>query len=353
MNIGGTRVVAQTSLPLQAGQTLQLQVLQNGELPILKILDRLPAGNPTTDALRFALPRQGGLPPLLANLTLLSQNQGQNLPGLNTRLTTLSEQIINQLTPASRIASGPGIRQAVLNSGLFLEAKLMAQVQGSNQNLARDFKAGLLKLHESLLSSREQLPMVEIKSSNQFIQPANSPRPPIAGNMPQAQASAQPTLTPTGQEGNLDTLLRQVESALARIQLGQLASLPTDQNNAVWMLEVPVRFQERTDLVQMKIKRDGSKNANPEQQTWSIDIAFDLENLGAIHANIRYAQERISAIIWAEREQTQKLFSSHLQELRAQLGNAGLDIAALEVKTGTPKTQQVADTPARLIDVQA
>ena len=77
-----------------------------------------------------------------------------------------------------------------------------------------------------------------------------------------------------------------MESALARIQLGQLASLPTDQNNAIWMLEVPVRLQERTDLVQMKIKRDGSKNANPEQQTWSIDIAFDLENLGEPRARI-------------------------------------------------------------------
>lgn len=78
------------------------------------------------------------------------------------------------------------------------------------------------------------------------------------------------------------------------------------------LLEVPIRFQERTELVQMKIRRDGSKTKDPDQQTWSIDIAFDLENLGAIHANIRYTQERISTIIWAEREQTQKIFSRHL-----------------------------------------
>ncbi len=378
--VGRQHVLARTQAPLQVGQHLRLEVVQpRSDPPILRILTATDRKNPAEQALRILLPRQSSLAPLLANLRLLADSAAGTRSGpaqtATTGLTTaLSRPVIEQLQqwlrllPDSAQASHPdGLKQALQDSGVFLEgrlARLLSATPGTQpdglqrqaaQLLGGDLRAGLLRLAATLQASRAQppatppqsaaLPGAQAKSAS--APPAVTPAP-LRGTSPHPQPQAAPTLATLPPSAAGHELLQQIEGALARIQLHQIQSQPQSQSQssqssaeatrAIWAMELPLRNGPQIDLFELHIQRDAGerKVTSTCSAVWSVILAFNLSELGAVRVHVSLYDGQVSAQFWVERPMTRQRFDAELATLRTHLGTAGLQVGRLGCQDGIP-----------------
>ncbi len=362
LRINNLLLNAQTSLPLQTGQTLKLEVARGGEQPLLKIA--LPASpqDVQAQALRQALPRQLPLAPLLANLGAVAARL-QNAPDpAGKELAQLARQVINGLASKGDVSQGAGLKQAVLNSGVFLEAKLAAALNGGPPLPPGDLKAGLLRLLAALerqsgggaTGERTATDTSATAREAGRAAPTTTPPPPLRGALPQTQASVNVPRAETALTTTTTDMLRQTEGALARLQLSQLASLPSEQQpQRLWSLELPVLHDQRTDLFQLRIEEEAAGAQQNSVTPWSVMLAFDLPSLGPVHARILVNGPQVSATLWAERPSTAALFNDQLDELRSGLQRAGMLVGRVACTEGTPIKPPASPGGTPLVDTRA
>jgi len=332
LRINNTLIQAQSQLPVSPGQQLSLQVANAGKQTILKVIEPTAPADPLTQALRVALPRQTALPPLLANLAWLaaSSEKAQAAP-LSPAVTQLTSQLFNNLASAASVATAQGFKDALYNSGLFLENKLAHPASGQEQQgLPNDFKAGLLRLLEGLHAEGA-------RSQNSSNLPTTA-QPPLRDSPLQAQPAVSASIPAQSSSGAAAELTHQTEGALARLQLNQLTSLPTAEHPApLWTLELPLRHNGRADLLHMRIEQDQTtKQSGAQNTSWTVSLGLDLDGLGPMHARITLAGERVSTTLWAERGETVALLDKHLDELYHGLTRAGLKTDTIRCQQGEP-----------------
>ena len=184
-------------------------------------------------------------------------------------------------------------------------------------------------------------------ANNEFSAAVRSQTPQAQGQA--ANASLTSLLT---QEAAMEELLGQVESALSRINVQQLQTLATDQQQRpTWVIELPVRSEQGIDLFDLRIQRDGQNHdPNDPAAPWTVTLAFDLDRMGPVRVQITlYGEEKISAVIWAEQRATSILFNHYLDNLKSRLRQVGLDVGQLNCRCGKPETPAAANEP-RLVD---
>jgi hypothetical protein len=370
--IGNRQISAETSLPLQKGQQLGLQVLSLGERPVLR-LTASAGESPINSAIRRLLPKQGPLPPLLATMGQLVRNPGAPIPPL---INELIRSIVKQMPDSKTAASARGLKKAVTVSGIFLERQLVQEPNRSAgpASIALDFKANLLRLVRLLHQwprgtsrSTANLPHSTSAASATGTAPASAEQirrtaqagvggksaagaasslsagalaPPLRGSIPVAQPAIQSKLEPLNRVADFRAdLLQQAEAALARIQLHQLAALPREGERGLleWLLELPIRRGDDIDLWSIRISDEHRQQPQESRQqtgNWSVQLAFDLPGLGPIQAQVQLAGEQVSTRFWAEHQDTLPLLRQHLHELRQALNEAGLDVGDLECQPG-------------------
>jgi len=177
--IGNRQVSAETSLPLEKGQQLTLQVRSPGAQPVLQIISALK-GSPLADLVRRLLPRQAPLTPLLASIRQLARLPNPPTPAL---LTEQLRVTLQQLPDITTVSSPQGLKQAIADSGIFLENRLLQQAAGKTDAPAapQDFKANLLRLVQLVRNW-----------------PAGDARPAVPAGSNAATAGAHPLPTGTG-----------------------------------------------------------------------------------------------------------------------------------------------------------
>lgn len=395
LRIGNLQVTAQTGqLQLSPGQSLRLEVASLRELPVLKLLGVLQQ-SPVTAALRDVLPRQQPLSPLLNALPRLVA-AGQ----LPAEVARLAGELLSRLPSPLSAGTPAGLRQALRDSGLFLEAKLARPAQpgtaqqgtasGANPaaastgaQLAGDLKANLLRLVRALrenpanstpggtrtpgsaasatsaaapalpaaapaatlAAAARALPGLASADPGAPLQRGQPPQPPVAAA---ELARAQELALSRGE------LLRQAEGALARIQLNQLSSLPQERAQASeWLIEVPLRRDGETDVWSLRISRDpeGGAGQEAERETgggpgWTVMLAFDLPGIGPLQSRISLRGDSVAAQFFSRQQGILPLVAEHLPLLQARLQQAGLRVSELSchhgqipVPAGAPKTR--------------
>ncbi|MFO8156166.1 MAG: flagellar hook-length control protein FliK [Pseudomonadota bacterium] len=149
LDVDGSRLQSnQSALGLQAksGQSLRLEVVEAGKLPVLRVLEG--GGSPqeaARQAAREALPRQASLEQVLQR----GADQLRQIAGGagTTQQANAARQVLSALPDAGRMTTAEGVRQAVSNSGLFLENHLGQQARGGPATpLSQDLKANMLRL---------------------------------------------------------------------------------------------------------------------------------------------------------------------------------------------------------------
>ena len=385
-------------LPLDIGQLVEFQVTKvEKELTQLKILTTPQSTDVIARALRSTLPRAEALPALLSQLSaLVNQKTELILPGvinqtdstvkpeslvkmLPPEILALAKEIFQSLPDRNSVSNPEGLKQAISNSGLFMENKLAATLQpdvySSNQAtltpntfssertlLVSDFKSGLARFFASLitlLQTTTTQPGVDspitgkpslfeqfdfFKLLKHFLQPGAEGK--------KGQQAEQSLLIRT-----VIKLLQQVESGLARIQLNQVNSLPTeDRPQTSLTVELPVRHGAQTEVIELHIQRDTqNENDNSEEKPdqWSATLLLNLEKLGPIRVRVIVLRETVSTTFWAEHQPTVALFNQHMDVLRTNLAQVGLNIGSLQCNLGVPPVNKQQATSHILLSTTA
>jgi hypothetical protein len=159
-----------------------------------------------------------------------------------------------------------------------------------------DLKAALLTLQRALAAA----PAAEAPRT---VRPLATP-PPLreAALAPQAAAAAALSAR-DGLPVIVQHLAREVDQAVARQTLHQLASLPDGQTPA-WLFELPVATPHGTSVAQFEIDRDGRQwEAASGPEAWRARFSVDIEPLGPVHVHLRLDGDRTAVTVWAERKE--------------------------------------------------
>lgn len=395
LQIGRQLVQARTgSLQLSPGQPLRLEVVSlSRDLPVLRLLNTLRQDT-VSQALRQILPTQRPLPQPLSVL-----NQLAALPEATRsapQLTQAVRSFLQQLPNPGRVSTPQGLQQSLTNSGLFLEGKLARAAAGTTgvtqtpaptaqTALQGDLKAGLLQLAAQLRQAAG--PAGATRTSATGTTPAAAPPLPQTAPPPTAATAAgrtlplpaldslailRPGMPPRPQaaiEGRLKLdltqllqrggLLQQVESALSRVKLNQLASLPQErQQLPEWLVELPVRRgEDAIDVWSLRIRREGGRGDGDTaggRAGWTVLLAFDLPGLGPVQARVSLNGERdISTRFLSEQGEPLRRLTEHLPRLRARLEQSGLVVNELDVKRGRLREPPASAPTGPILDDQA
>lgn len=295
------------------------RVTRGGGQPQLDVAVDNDAPNPgLARALLGRIPRQSGLPALLADLHLLLQAPAATrIPEVPETLASLAQLI----SSASAFASGDATHATLRSSGLFLEARLADGTEPSAQ-LHRDWKAALLRLASAIEPLADNATQMSIDAL-----PPPQPARPLP-RQPRARRGA------SGWQGDAAAWarLRQLLSGcIARIEIAQLqATGPTP----VWLFELPLRGRGGFDVLQLRIRPGTSAGAQP---AWQIEIAIDLPALGAIGADLSVRGDRVALHLWAAVAAVARRMEATLAGLATRLQQAGLIVEHIACRYGAPE----------------
>lgn len=350
---GNLRLMAESQTPLRQGEQLQLQVTGRDaqQRPLLQILNRADAK--LLPLLKATLPQQQGLNQLSSGLITALAQSPQSAP--NHALQTGLQQLFAALPRRQQLQEPRGLQQALLNSGLFLEAGLAQGQVGRS-----DIKAQLLRLAALLsrqhVGSAEGKPATANRPGTEYL-PARSSHPHSSHSAPpsrspamSAYANSSPPPTSSELPGAirsqgrlpitrhidpgqlLNQLQHQVDGALARIQAHQLLSLQSkDDSQRPHIMEIPVVDEDGIDVWQIAVERapyrDKEQHDAPQdrdhqgdtQHQWRFTLSFDFPALGAIKVTVADTNGTLDIQFTAARPATLALIRRYQSELEEHL----------------------------------
>lgn len=391
------------------GERLALEVLREQPLAI-----RLRADSPTRAELiqgyqRDLMPRFNRVPNQFNTLNQLAPS----LP-LTAPVREAAGQLLQGLSDSRSLQRPDGLRQALNNSGLFLENSLK---NGGLLKGQQDLKANLLQLAQvlktelnqpagarlsdnpavlqkmpaevqtalrQLLSTPQQLSKLPAQVSPALASRGQTPMqlllgllsglavgqhsPGTAGsgqNPSQALSGAQPFMPGREMSGQQPTppvramewqlmrdLLREVESASARIQFNQLSMLrdadnPT--NNNVWLFDLPVRDKQQLEMLQMRLEQHLPELTPDDDAIWQVQLNLETRNLGPMQARISLYQQDVKVVLIAERQESADVLSRYIDELNHRLDKLDINVSHLSCRQA-PVEPLTAESDAVLPD---
>jgi Flagellar hook-length control protein FliK len=314
------------------GQTVLLQLNDNAAPGQAKILiTPAPVTSLPDQLIRDLLPIQNSPVALLQHLTQMPPTE--QLPGeVGDMLKQLARALLQSLPTSTQLSQPENLKQSIAQSGLFLESKLAALLNGqSNINLPDDLKLKLGKLVEWLQNT-----------------PLNNPGPEASRSFAELPQALKNWLQETGQHA---------QSALAKITLDQLNSLPKEENSKQqWSLEIPFLHDNHIDRVQIEIERerDNNREKPEQQQNWAVSITITPPNLATIQCRIAYYNQTINTRFWSESANTVAAINQHLDVLKQQFAAHGLESGFMEAHQDKhTKSPLITPTTAGLIREKA
>ena len=307
---------------LLIGENVVLQCTKPGATPTFAVSSP-PLGDEQRirEALKQLLPMQTP-PALLLNHLLQIQASIDPEASVADTLKRLAQDILNTIPLREHLTEPARLKQAVDQSGLFLESKLAALLTGKPEiSLTDDLKLKLNKLLEFV---------------NQ--------QPDTTRDAPQ-------------QSGNnlFKESMAKIHGALAKLTLDQLNSLPKDESiKQGWIMELPFFEQQLADSVQLEIERDQSGNAEQQEKNWAVSITITPPELATIHCRISCYDGSINTRFWSDSADAVNKINSHLDYLRQQFEQKGLTTGFMDAHQGQPNaTDSAKHTLTNLLSVKA
>ena len=363
LRVGNTDVAARGDINVKPGEKLQLQVLRVSSPLEFLVLGRTRKEDAQIRAMRSALPRQHSVSRLLNHLSTqfpgkveiskpksgistappadagtkpfpagpagpevrgdLRSALSKISPGISDKIQRQVTLILNNTRTGTEPLTAAVVKQAFQDSGLFLESNLAA-----GNGAGTDLKASLLRL---LLHLRPLLQSSQSGGRQTALHP---------------HSGQQPTnLKPVSIDRLLSELLAQTEGALSRTLLHQLASLPREETaQQTWQFELPIRHQEHTDDLFVRICRENKPGGNDEEPRWSVRLEFNLPNLGPVAIRLTLQDDVISSHFIVQYPETAHKLDRAMPVLTQAFLRAGLKPGSLTACQGDVVRE---DQPAR------
>jgi hypothetical protein len=363
---------------LKAGQNLKLEIVKTGTLPEFKILPtatHIPEAKIAEFTKQF-LPRHEASPiflnQLLKDLPKLTENKS-----VPQALKDIAIKIVQNLPPKEQLITSQGLKQAIANSGLFLEAKMPVQ-------------AGLIKELPQLIKN-ESIPQSLQRIAAEILQsltqkepllngPSNNPKPvheadflpstlnpaDEASDLPKTGALGEISLVAEDFKANLlkfiqalkqeiasqaeqpstqadldllKNLQHKSENTVAKLALDQLMSLPKEESpKQLWIIDIPFIDRQQAQSVRIEVQHDKENNAQSGNGNWSVNITLTPPGLDTIHCIASYRDNIINTFFKSRNTQTTELIKHHLDYLKNQLEESGLKTGHMDAHAEQQKT---------------
>jgi uncharacterized protein (UPF0147 family) len=379
LNIDRSQLANATS-DLKIGQSLNLEIVKTGTTPEFKII---PAGNNIPEAkvaefIKQFLPRHEASPiflnQLIKDLPQLMKNES-----VPQALKDIAAKIVQNLPPKEQLISSQGLKQAIVNSGLFLEAKLppaMSQtelikelpqliknesVPQSLQRIAAEILQNLTQKQPSLnrpnleqpAANSKPVPEAELK-----LNPANagatgalsdtgSMTTDFKANLLKFIQALKQEITHQGEQPSnqadldlLKNLQHKTENTVAKLALDQLMSLPKeDSPKQLWIIDIPFIDRQQAQSVRIEVQRDKENKAQSGNGNWSVNITLTPPGLDTIHCIASYRDNVINTFFKSRNTQTTELIKHNMDYLKNQLEESGLKTGHMDAHDEAQKTQ--------------
>jgi hypothetical protein len=355
LDIGGQRHSARLASGNGAGpangDVLQVRVLRNSPVLALETLSSATAvvadeqATVVADAMRRFVPRQESASLMLANLSWLLQgkNGANELP---KAVMQAAAQLWQALPEADALGDPQALEKAVTRSGAFLEANLAEGSRADPKLLTNDLKALMLTLSRALRDSGAR------PSAAHSDNAMNAPIPTARGPLTALNAAPATFSMIENPEQQLNELSRQTDGAIARLTTTQITNTAPDPSLQSMIVELPVRHEDRASMLRLRIEHDESRKRSGGGDSWSVEAAMDLGQVGALHAKVTLSGQRIGVQLRAESAAIVDALSARAGELEAILRESGLEIDRIVCLHGMP-AGDAGVRAARLLDVRA
>lgn len=291
---------------LTVGSRIDLEMIKAGEKPVLNAsLQPLPVEEQISNVFKRLLPQQSTPQQLLLQLApLLKPTEGDKTVG--ELLKQLARELMQHIPDKTQLFEPAALKQAVTQSGLFLERNLVeAETHPESPALPDDFKLKLSKLIVQL-----GLELGVAKDANPE-QPNNSDL--------------------------LKDTLQKAQGNLAKLTLDQLNSLPRDDSpKQVWILELPFFNQSSPETLQLVVEQDKQANTENGQKNWVVSITITPPELATIHCKLSCYVGSVNTRFWSESTRTVDIINARLDYLRQQFEEKGLIPGFMDVQQGKP-----------------
>lgn len=343
---------------ISIGAQLKLVVEQQGTPTVLRVLqqDSLKLTQETKQQLlRENIPKQASMEKLTNTLSQLTNNTHSMIKGLPGPIAQQIKKLIEQLPTQISIKNESGLKTAVKNSGIFLESKLLAEVMNKQKpinltqttthkhspDIAKDLKTNLLQLSELITKYKHstQKPVVQSTKPAEVISLFEVAKNPSTKTKFEARNTA--VLIDIGSKVDIETISKQLESSIARIEVNQLKAVVTHDNQLpTWSIEVPVKDKQDIDLLKLDIQHD--RNTKPEsekEKVWTVNLKINFEDKGAVSARLSILDKEVSATLWSENQTLNDLIDNNLPLLSKRIENCGLSMGKIVCLAGSPNSQ--------------
>lgn len=363
---------SQQPVALKPGEKLTLKVMDNGNPAILKVVQQNPPSSfqLQQQLLRETLPRQAGLEKMNAVLKQVQVKAQGVVAALPAPVKKQLQKLIDTLPTPKSLNTGQGVKSALTDSGLFLEAKLLSQAkpQPPAAALARapiqqvpvlpgtDLKANLLQLARVI---KQAQPATQVATTSASVSPqvAHALVSEVAGVTKKYSTTGAAAVTTTQtaahnrqsapvplviKQVDVEQLGKHVEAALARIETNQARAIVTDgQPLTGWSFEIPVKDQDELDLVKLDLEQRKNNDENEETQgNWTVNLRIEFESGGNLSARVSMFVSEMNVALWSHENNIDELIATNLNRLDERLHNKGLQlkqvqhIQLLEEKSG-------------------
>jgi hypothetical protein len=355
LDIGGQRHSARLASGGGAGpangDVLQVRVLRNSPVLALETLSSATAvaadeqATVAADAMRRFVPRQESASLMLANLSWLLQgkNGANELP---KAVMQAAAQLWQALPEADALGDPRALEKAITRSGAFLEANLADGSPADPKSLTNDLKALMLSLSRTLRDSGARPSAAHADNA------MNAQIPTARGPLTALTAAPATFSMIEAAEHQLNELSRQTDGAIARLTTTQITNSAPDPSLQSMLVELPVRHEDRASMLRLRIEHDNSRKRSGGGDSWSVEAAMDLGQVGALHAKVTLSGHRIGVQLRAESAAIVDALSARAGDLETLLRDSGLEIDRIVCLHGMPAGDAGARA-ARLLDVRA
>lgn len=420
IQVGQHTIEAKTPVTLQNGQEIKLLVksLTDNQatnsvvkLPLLSIIETSPAaGNPNKLAalkLRQFIAIQQSFSQLQQLANGLTSNK-TNTDKLPDTLKSLLNNLQNTLQLNSKGISPAQLKQQILNSGVFLESKLLQQqTPATEKSFINDFKFQLLTIKAEL----SKLTPIKEQLTNQTLTPqqlnqlqslikqyasrpghtqlveltdkliALLPKTSIAQitsllggkttelvTLNEVQSLSKLIITTSQQHGlqlpqqlqeqlqyrlMLLDLNLQIEQSISKITSMQLQPMSREGDNMVLLLFNLVfkDNHERFDI-DFRIQQE-TEHDDDNKENWSVTLTFNFKTLGKVQSIIHLNGNQISSMFHTELSATAEKIKQLLPLLETALKKTGLTLVNLSVDNKLLSNKPYISDQVNLLDEKA
>jgi len=355
LRIGHSVLTASTSIALQQNTHLLLEVAQVHPHLLLRLIPSTahPAlAKPLRDAMFSILTRQSGLAPALGDLLNRAIVEGRYTELVSLR--NLFNALDKALPDRNHMRQAQGVRQAMLYSGLFLEASLTRSAQKSKAYASRDIKACLLRLQHALEHHKRGSGLEKNLNNMPASHLNDSVVLPRKKGLPVAQQRVPLSHKYDGEKAGLyvPELLSRTKGAIARLGYLQVISAENFNNGEhMWQLEIPVKHNDAVEIVSMSIEKEQKGGPNENNDSWVIRLALDLPQLGPVQIRISYFKQGTSTCFWSDSTKVRSLIESQFDRLKSNLEQHGVRNLTLFCPADSPAEPLSTDSDASAIDL--